>query len=207
MWLSSPEALYLGTDHEPARSIRSLSLACRTAGSSPTIAPNQERRRLARGLKATNAAAMPDCSQSGYSFRYPTFREGYKAILAEMDLRLALDRTQGRAACQAGEHTHHSQGSRARTEVVLGSGRKVPRRALTCVPLRKASPKLSGEVGKELLEKLPDVTVKGDGAECSETLFSEFRKANHGGTIAESSQSQPGPSHPSGPLWNPFSLR
>jgi hypothetical protein len=57
------------------------------------------------------------------------------------------------------------QGGSATVEVVVEFSRKVPRRALTCLQLRKASPKLQGKVGMELLEKLPEVTVKGDGAE------------------------------------------
>jgi len=84
MRLSSPEALYLGTDNEPADQAEVLRWLARQLGSSP---PRSESRAPAgRESKSNKRCRNSRLSQSGYSFRYPTFREGYKAMLAEMEI-------------------------------------------------------------------------------------------------------------------------
>jgi len=84
MKLSSPEVLYLGTDNEPADQAEVLRWLARQLGSPP---PRSESRAQA-GRESNSNKRCRNCrlSQSGYSFRYPTFREGYKAILAEMEI-------------------------------------------------------------------------------------------------------------------------
>jgi nucleoside-diphosphate-sugar epimerase len=84
MRLSSPEALYVGTDNEPADQaevLRWLATQLGThpprAGSAPTGRESQSNKRCRNSLLL----------QSGYAFHYPTYREGYEAILAEMESR------------------------------------------------------------------------------------------------------------------------
>jgi nucleoside-diphosphate-sugar epimerase len=85
MRLSSPETVYLGTDNEPADQAEVLRWLARQLGSPPprseSIAPS------GRESKSNKRCRNSRLLQSGYSFRYPTFREGYEAILAEMALR------------------------------------------------------------------------------------------------------------------------
>lgn len=82
MLLPDPEPLYLGVDHEPAdRRVISEWLASRI------VAEAQRKRELAHARTRTNKR----CSNarlvaSGYTFRYPTFREGFAAVLEEMDI-------------------------------------------------------------------------------------------------------------------------
>jgi nucleoside-diphosphate-sugar epimerase len=85
MRLSSPEAIYVGTDNEPADQAAVLRWLAKRLGAPP---PRSE----TRAPTATEAKSNKRCRnsrllQSGYSFRYSTFREGYEEILAEMALR------------------------------------------------------------------------------------------------------------------------
>ncbi|MSO22108.1 MAG: SDR family oxidoreductase [Acidobacteria bacterium] len=85
MSLSSPEALYLGADHEPADQVEVFRWLAKRLGASP---PRAEPGVATGGSSQTNKRCCnARLLQSGYSFRYPTFREGYEAILAGMDLR------------------------------------------------------------------------------------------------------------------------
>jgi len=87
MSLSDPEALYLGTDHEPADQSLVFRWLAERLGAPP---PCAEPRATATGGRSQSNKRCRNARllESGYSFRYPTFREGYEAILAEMDLRL-----------------------------------------------------------------------------------------------------------------------
>jgi len=86
MSFDSPEALYLGSDCEPADQSEILRWLAKQLGASP---PRPEPRPKAAGGKSQSNKRCRNTRllQSGYSFRYPTFREGYEAILEEMDLR------------------------------------------------------------------------------------------------------------------------
>jgi nucleoside-diphosphate-sugar epimerase len=85
MRLSSLEALYLGTDSEPADQAEVLHWLAKRLGAPPSSA--ESRTPTGRESKGNKRCRNSRLLQSGYSFRYPTFREGYEAILAEMALR------------------------------------------------------------------------------------------------------------------------
>jgi nucleoside-diphosphate-sugar epimerase len=82
--LPAAEPRYVGVDCEPAREADVLAwLAARLgvpAGSAPDAAPPAPRR--ARGSKRCRNALL---LASGYRFRYPTWREGYGALLEGRD--------------------------------------------------------------------------------------------------------------------------
>jgi len=87
MRLSSPETLYLGTDSEPVDQAEVFRWLAKRLGATPSPA-------RPRGLSGRDSRSNKRCRnsrllQSGYSFLYPTFREGYEPILAEMALRTA----------------------------------------------------------------------------------------------------------------------
>jgi len=80
MTLSKPEDLYIGVDHEPAEECAVLCwLAAQLGVAPPRVGPPSgvdPRRR--RGNKRCRNTKLV---QSGYRFRYPTYREGYAALL------------------------------------------------------------------------------------------------------------------------------
>jgi nucleoside-diphosphate-sugar epimerase len=84
MRLSSPEAVYLGTDNEPADQAEVLCWLAKKIGVPP---PSSEPGAVAGRSQSNKRCRNWRLLQSGYAFRYPTFREGYEAILAEMALR------------------------------------------------------------------------------------------------------------------------
>jgi nucleoside-diphosphate-sugar epimerase len=101
MLLGAPESLYIGVDHEPAERGQVLRWIAEQVGVSKTWPPDDiasasfaPKRGADRssGLKQTKLSATrrgrsnKRCRndrlvRSGYLFRYPTFREGYAAIL------------------------------------------------------------------------------------------------------------------------------
>ena len=85
MRLSSPETLYLGTDSEPAEQAEVLCWLAKRLGVLPSC--SESRAPSGRESKSNKRCRNSRVVQSGYSFLYPTFREGYEAILAEMALR------------------------------------------------------------------------------------------------------------------------
>jgi len=84
MRLSSPETLYLGTDKEPADQAEVLRWLAKRLGVPPPCA--ESRVPSGKESKSNKRCRNSRLVQSGYSFLYPTFREGYEAILAEMAL-------------------------------------------------------------------------------------------------------------------------
>jgi nucleoside-diphosphate-sugar epimerase len=81
MTLPEPEAIYLGVDHEPAAQCDVLRwLAVQLGAPPPHVeAPSgADTRRHRTNKRCGNAKLVA----SGYVFRYPTFREGYAALLA-----------------------------------------------------------------------------------------------------------------------------
>lgn len=81
-----PEDLYIGVDHEPADECAVLPwLAARLSVPLPRVRPTAEPgpRRRAGNKRCRNARLVA----SGYIFRYPTFRDGYGALLEGTPLR------------------------------------------------------------------------------------------------------------------------
>ena len=80
--LERPDPLYLGVDHEPADLAEVQRwLAAELGAPEPTVggeddAMSSRRRRSNKRCDSSRLRA------SGYRFRYPTFREGYRALLA-----------------------------------------------------------------------------------------------------------------------------
>jgi nucleoside-diphosphate-sugar epimerase len=81
MTLPDPEALYVGVDHEPADQCDVLRwLAGQIDAPMPRVeaASGADTRRYRTNKRCRNAKLVA----SGYVFRYPTFHEGYTALLA-----------------------------------------------------------------------------------------------------------------------------
>ena len=81
MTLPTPEPLYIGVDHEPADYCDLLRWLAAQVGAPPPrveASPSADSRRHRTNKRCNNAKLVA----SGYRFRYPTFREGYAALLA-----------------------------------------------------------------------------------------------------------------------------
>lgn len=84
MTLAEPDGLYIGVDHEPADQCDVLRwLAAQVGAPPPRLEAGADagRRRQHTNKRCRNAKLVA----SGYSFQYPTFREGYTALLAAGD--------------------------------------------------------------------------------------------------------------------------
>ena len=82
MQLEAPEPVYLGVDCEPADEAAVLRwLAGALGAAEPRIAAAGERH--GRERRASKRCRNDRLLASGYRFLHPTFREGYRAILAE----------------------------------------------------------------------------------------------------------------------------
>jgi nucleoside-diphosphate-sugar epimerase len=82
MGLEAPERLYLGVDCEPAAEARVLVWLAGVLGApAPREVKSAPRGRGNANKRCRNERLLA----SGYSFRYPTFREGYTALLAGAD--------------------------------------------------------------------------------------------------------------------------
>jgi nucleoside-diphosphate-sugar epimerase len=80
MMLPSPDPVYLGVDHEPTTLAVLLDWLADALGVAPTRPGESSKTRTARhpaNKRCRNAKLVA----SGYTFRYPTFREGYAALL------------------------------------------------------------------------------------------------------------------------------
>jgi nucleoside-diphosphate-sugar epimerase len=83
--LPRPESVYIGVDHEPAEHCDVLRWLATQLGASPPgvkASPATDTRRHRTNKRCRNAKLVA----SGYVFRYPTFRDGYAALLAEDDM-------------------------------------------------------------------------------------------------------------------------
>lgn len=79
MLLSEPEELYVGVDNEPAdRRTVAEWMSGRTGAASKASSPKSRNR---TNKRCSNARLLA----TGYEFRYPTFREGFAALLGEND--------------------------------------------------------------------------------------------------------------------------
>ena len=82
MSLEDPDSVYLAVDNEPAEERAVLLWLAGVMGSpSPREAEKTAVSKRPRGNKRCRNARLV---QSGYTFRYPTFREGYSAVLEGM---------------------------------------------------------------------------------------------------------------------------
>lgn len=82
MMLPCPDPVYLGVDHEPTTMTVLLDWLAQALGVQPT------RQSESSGPRTPRHPANKRCHNdrlvaSGYTFRYPTFREGYTALLTE----------------------------------------------------------------------------------------------------------------------------
>ena len=79
MGVASPEARYLGVDSDPADDETVLNWLAGTLGAPAPSRAGPEDPRSSRGNKRCRNARL---LESGYVLRYPTFREGYTAVLS-----------------------------------------------------------------------------------------------------------------------------
>ena len=84
MTLPEPDRLYLGVDHEPTEESEVLQWLAAQLGVPPppketSSGPGMRRQRSNKRCRNDKLAA------SGYVFQFPTFREGYLALLAERE--------------------------------------------------------------------------------------------------------------------------
>ena len=82
MILESPQGLYIGSDHEPARLcdvVEWLAQRLKVHPRSETIPPSLPENRFRSNKRCRNFRLV----DSGYRFRYPTYREGYAALLEQ----------------------------------------------------------------------------------------------------------------------------
>ena len=78
MYLPGPTSLYVGVDHEPADRRTVAEWLAGRRGATPKEKPSGDSRRRTN-KRCSNARLLA----SGYEFRYPTFREGFTALLEE----------------------------------------------------------------------------------------------------------------------------
>jgi nucleoside-diphosphate-sugar epimerase len=83
MGLESPEEIYLGVDSEPATQQAVMTWIAGALGSPPPRRADREPRdkRRSRSNKRVRNQRLLD---SGYEFRYPSYREGYTAVLTDL---------------------------------------------------------------------------------------------------------------------------
>jgi nucleoside-diphosphate-sugar epimerase len=84
MLLSAPASLYLGSDNEPSDQSEVLRWLAKRLDNVPSA--EHARATVMPGRSQSNKRCRNlRLRQSGYSFLFPSFREGYESILAEMD--------------------------------------------------------------------------------------------------------------------------
>lgn len=82
MRLAEPDSIYLGVDTEPTDRRNVLTwLAGALGAPEPRAADARE---VGQSMRVNKRCRNARLLQSGYTFRYPTFREGYRAVLEEI---------------------------------------------------------------------------------------------------------------------------
>lgn len=79
---ADPDPVYLGVDHEPADRRTIAEWLTAHAGQNPPASPEGDRPK-ARPGRTNKRCSNELLLRSGYEFRYPTFREGFAALLEE----------------------------------------------------------------------------------------------------------------------------
>ncbi len=82
MTLPAPDPIYIGVDHEPTTLAVLLDWLAEALGVPPTRPGESSKTRTARH-PANKRCRNSRLVASGYVFRYPTFREGYTALLTD----------------------------------------------------------------------------------------------------------------------------
>ncbi len=83
MAMDQPDSIYLGVDHEPADRKELLNwLAKRLNAPAPQVAGSLLSSSASRQARNNKRCKNAKLINSGYMFRYPTFREGYTSLLA-----------------------------------------------------------------------------------------------------------------------------
>lgn len=77
--LGSPDSIYLGVDHEPADLCEVLRFLARRLG----VDPPRSAPRAESGRRSSKRCSSRRLRDSGYRFLYPTYREGYEALIAQ----------------------------------------------------------------------------------------------------------------------------
>jgi nucleoside-diphosphate-sugar epimerase len=79
---AAPEECYLGVDCEPEDEAVVLRWLAGAVGAAPPVVAGADQRRAPRSgsKRCSNARLL----SSGYAFRYPSYREGYTAVLSEV---------------------------------------------------------------------------------------------------------------------------
>ncbi len=80
MQLEAPEPLYLGVDCEPASDRAVLEWLAGALGA-PAPRPASADERPSRGARGSKRCRNARLLGSGYAFRYPSFREGYRELI------------------------------------------------------------------------------------------------------------------------------
>ncbi|NNL64617.1 MAG: SDR family NAD(P)-dependent oxidoreductase [Myxococcales bacterium] len=84
--LSSVDPVYLGVDDEPADLATVLRwLAERLGAPAPRVADEEGMDAAGRRRRTSKRCSNRRLREAGYAFRYPSFREGYGAMLAGID--------------------------------------------------------------------------------------------------------------------------
>ncbi len=83
MGLEQPESLYIGVDCEPAADRTVLEWLAGAVGAPPPR-PAGSGERPTRAARSNKRCRNQRLLDSGYRFVYPTFREGYRAVLEEL---------------------------------------------------------------------------------------------------------------------------
>lgn len=84
----APEALYLGVDSEPAEESQLHAWIAKELGlPEPAVAEKEEARSGPRRSAGSKRCSNQRALASGYRFRYPSFREGYGALIRARRIR------------------------------------------------------------------------------------------------------------------------
>lgn len=78
--IPDPDPVYLGVDHEPADRRTIAEWLTTRSGENPPVSPRRDRPK-ARPGRTNKRCSNELLLRSGYEFRYPTFREGFAALL------------------------------------------------------------------------------------------------------------------------------
>ncbi len=83
LYVKEPDAVYLGVDYEPADACCAMNwLAARMGVAPPPVVPLAEPGDRKR--RSTKRCSNERIAATGYTFEYPTFREGYGSLVSQL---------------------------------------------------------------------------------------------------------------------------